>query len=149
MISKILSHKHFFKLLKQCLSGFKNRIILLLVYMLIVTSINIYLPYFFGEITELFVKKELNTNLIFLLFALYTVKLIIQYFVSYNTNHLSGVISLNLKKLLINKYIESNAIHTDFIKSGDFHQRIFNETGLLQGKLIFGTIHFCKDFFLF
>lgn len=149
MIRKITSHKLFLKLLKESLSGFKNRIILLFIFMLIVTAINIFLPYYFGQISERIIKKEVEVNIILFLSILYVIKLIIQYLVSFNTNYLSSVISLRLKKILIEKYIHSGSIHTDFIKSGDFHQRVFNETGSLQGRLIFGSIHFFKDLIFF
>ncbi|MCL7753095.1 ABC transporter ATP-binding protein/permease [Polaribacter sp. Z022] len=149
MIKKILSHKRFFKLLKESMIGFKNRIIILLIFILLLTLINIYLPHLFGRMTDLYIKNKFESLLISLTIFLYIIKLIIQYFVSFYTNYFSGGISLQLKSLIIKQYVKSSSIHTSFIKSGDFHQRIFNETGLLQGKLIFGTIHFAKDVIFF
>ncbi|KGL59137.1 ABC transporter transmembrane region [Polaribacter sp. Hel1_85] len=149
MIKKILSHKRFFKLLKESMSSFKKRIIILVFLILMITLINIYLPHLFGRLTSLYTSNKLENTLMLLIISLYVLKLIIQYFVSFYTNYFSGSISLQLKSTLIKQYVQANSIHTSYIKSGDFHQRVFNETGLLQGKLIFGTIHFLKDIVFF
>ena len=149
MIKKILSHKRFIKLLKESTIGLKKELIVLVLGILLVAVINIAIPYFGGEITERFLQDKLNFKIIFFGIVIYIIKLCIQYYLSYNTNYLSGLVSLYMKSILINKYISSKTTHFDFIKSGDFHQRVFNETGLLQGKLIFGTIYFFKDVVFF
>lgn len=149
MIQKIRSHKRFLKLLKESIGDFKNQVIALLFFILIITIINIYLPHLFGTLTDLYIKDQLENTLILLIISIYIVKLIIQYFVSFYTNYFSGAISLRLKSLLIENYIHTTNIHTEFIKTGDFHQRVFSETGMVQGKLIFGTIYFFKDVIFF
>jgi ABC-type transport system involved in cytochrome bd biosynthesis fused ATPase/permease subunit len=119
--------------------------------MLIVTIINTYIPYISGKVLNSFLENTLSLKMIVIITLSYLIKLLFQYYLSRNTNYLAGLITLDLKKRIINQYLNSSSYTTDFIQSGDIHQRIFNELGLLQGKLIFGTIYFFRDlvFFVF
>lgn len=149
MFSTLINSKKFIQLLYQSIRSNKWGIILLTLLIFIVTAINIYIPVYAGKFGKKIIEDTIDKDILIVLISLYIIKLAAQYFMSRSTNYLSAIITLDLKNKVFSKFLYFPFGHHSFIETGDFHQRVFNELGLLQGKLIFGSIYFIKDIFFF
>jgi ABC-type bacteriocin/lantibiotic exporter with double-glycine peptidase domain len=132
-------------LLWQAVRNYRYYFVLLVVTILVVTLINVRIPFFLGKFSELVIAGTSFTQYGIFLVVIYLVKLLFQWLLTYQTRTVSETISLSMKEAMIAKVVEVDFASLEQVKSGDMVQKVFQELGMVQGKLLFGSIYFIKD----
>jgi ABC-type multidrug transport system fused ATPase/permease subunit len=134
--------------LKEIASLNRMKLIVLFCGIIITSTINLIWPTILGELAQSLSIHEVRYELVVLISVLVIFKIGFQYLLSFQTNYLSKTFSIRLKKKFLNVLLESHQVEFDKFKKGDLIQRVFEELGLIQGKILIGSIYFIKDVLL-
>ena len=145
IFSEISSNKLTIQLLRKKISSYRKQFLVLIFTIAIVTAINLQIPFFLGQITEVFMSKSGDYSILYLVLSLFIFKALVQYFLTYYTKYVSEVITLEMKRHFMERYIHVYVSEVEAVKRGEIIQRIFQEVGFVQGKLLFGSVYFVKD----
>lgn len=133
-------------LLKKYVKRNKLGLSLMSLSLAVVTAISINLPKFISDWLTFIETFELTQPLtIFLLLII--LKFFFQYILNYQTHYLSNLFSQQIRGEIIEEITDADINDGLNYKTGDVIHRLFSELNDIQGKLIFGLLHFLKDIF--
>ncbi|MDN5201112.1 ABC transporter ATP-binding protein [Fulvivirgaceae bacterium BMA10] len=145
MIKSIAENKLFISRLKHHALARRINLVLLLVAIVFVTALNVWIPRLIGGFSSQVIQSSLTQDSTVLIVIVFLAKIGFQYCVSFQTHFLSKYLTIFLKRDLLQLIVNSEQSCLDKYKKGDLLERVFNELGQLQGKMVIGFIYFIKD----
>jgi ABC-type bacteriocin/lantibiotic exporter with double-glycine peptidase domain len=146
MFLRINKHAHIYKLITSQIKRNRYALVVIFIVVSIITALNIFLPFQYGNITEIFIKDgDIDKKLVLIISFVLLSKFILQFILSYITNYIARLIGLNSKQQIISEITANRPSLLEEYEIGDIYQRVLVELPTVQGKISIGIIYFIKD----